>query len=215
MKVKICGITNPEDAKTALEHGAHAIGFILNVPVDTPRKISLSKAVEIIDALGERNHAVVAVMMNSRLKDVEEVYEVLKPDAFQFHGNETPLYLAKVKGSFDAEVIKTIHITEEGDVDWEYLDSVAGVADYILLDTKAGDKTGGTGKAHNWDVSLEVKRKTGKRIILSGGLSKENIIEAVRKVQPHWVDLSSSLEASPGKKDHQKIREFMEALRDA
>jgi len=215
MKVKICGITHPDDARIALECGAHAIGFIINVPVDTPRKISLSKAVEIVESLGRRKRKLVAVMMPSRMKEVEEVYEVLRPDAFQFHGMEDALFLARVKSMFDVEVIKTIHVSERGEVDWEYLDSVHEVADYLLLDTKADGKTGGTGRTHDWDASFKVKERTGKRIMLSGGISKDNVIEAVRKVRPHWIDVSSSLESKPGRKDPAKVREFMEAVKNA
>ncbi len=212
MKVKICGITNLDDAKMVLAHGVHAIGFIINVPVDTPRKISLEKAASIVEGLGERNHKLVAVMMPSSMKEVEEVYEVLKPDAFQFHGKETPMFLARVRSIFDVEVIKTVHLSKDEDVDWEYLNKISDVADYLLLDTKAGDKVGGTGIPHDWDLSLKVKETTGKKIILSGGLNKDNIIEAVKKVDPHWIDVSSSIEHLPGRKDQKKVKEFMKVL---
>jgi len=216
MKVKVCGITNIEDARMVLSHArVHAIGFIINVPVDTPRKISLEKAASIVEGLGEGTRKIVAVMMPSRMKEVEEVYEVLKPDAFQFHGKETPLFIARVRNTLGVEVIKTIHVSSEGEVDWEYIDEVSDVADYLLLDTKADGRVGGTGIPHDWNLSLRVKEKTGKRIILSGGLSKDNVVEAVKKVGPHWIDVSSSLEHAPGRKDPVKVSEFLEALKDA
>ncbi|MCX6694834.1 MAG: phosphoribosylanthranilate isomerase [Candidatus Altiarchaeota archaeon] len=215
MKVKICGITSLEDARMVVDNGADALGFIIDVPVSTPRKISLEEACRIVDELGKLEQKVVAVMMNPKPKQVEEVYEALTPDAFQFHGSEKPLLLAQVKDILDVELIKTIHIGEDGAVQWDYGNEIVGLVDYLLLDTRAGDMAGGTGRTHDWNVSVELKENTGKRIILSGGLNKDNVVDAVKKVNPNWVDVSSGVESEPGRKDAVKVREFMEALKNA
>ena len=208
MNVKICGITNEADARMVLEEGADALGVIVDVPVDTPRKITLEEAVGIRESVSGASHAFIAVLMPSAVEEAVDVADALKPDGIQLHGAESPEFVAELKESVDCSIIKAIHISEDTDMD--YVKAVAEHADMLLLDTKAGGRVGGTGQTHDYAADNEIKRLTGKRIMLSGGLNPENVAAAVAAVRPYAVDASSGVESAPGVKDREKVRRFIE-----
>ena len=198
--VKICGITNIEDALRVVELGADALGFVFYEK--SPRKITKEKAKEIIDKIQTVKPRVVKVglFVDELEERVNEITSYCNFDILQFHGDETPNYCKK----FPQKIIKAFKIKDK-----ESLVNIPKYeVDYYLLDAYSEELPGGTGKTFNWDLAKEAK-EFGKPIILSGGLNPENIIEALKKVLPFGVDVSSGVELFPGQKDHKKLEEFI------
>lgn len=200
-KIKICGITNTEDAHAAVDLGADALGFIF-VP-GTPRYIKPQAAARIISDLPPFI-ATVGVFADASLETVLETVRLCGLSAVQLHGSETPEYCRKIER---AKLIKAFRVKDRN--------SLSSIPEYkvsaYLLDTYVKGKKGGTGKTFNWELAKEAK-KYG-RIIIAGGLTPENVAQAIQHVQPYAVDVSGGVEASPGKKDHAKIRAFIENVR--
>ncbi|MBI3586923.1 MAG: phosphoribosylanthranilate isomerase [Ignavibacteriales bacterium] len=194
--VKICGITNLEDAQHAVLCKADAIGFIFYE--ESPRFIPHHRAAEIVKKLPE-HVSKIGVFVNADRKFIHEVVSHVNLSAVQLYGNEGPDDLV----NYEASVIKVFRVKDDFDV--EVMRNY--IVDAFLLDTHKEGMMGGTGTTFNWNLAVAAK-EYGK-IILSGGLTPENIEEAVRFVQPYGVDVSSGVEASPGKKDPQKVREFI------
>ncbi|MDD5234927.1 MAG: phosphoribosylanthranilate isomerase [Methanocellales archaeon] len=215
MKVKICGITSAEDAVMAVESGADMIGLIIDVPVDTQRKVSLEKAIEISKGM----ESVVAVIMPRSAGEVLRVVRDLRPYAVQLHGYEPNSFVREVKSSIPkgTKVIKTVHIDLEGNVkcpEAGYLEDLEKIADFVLLDTVTF-REGGTGMTHDWVVSRGIKDKIGLPLILAGGLTPENVSIAVQVVQPYAVDVASGVELYPGKKDPSQVKSFIKSAKEA
>lgn len=210
MKIKICGITNMEDARMAVEEGADLVGAIIDVPVETPRKIGLSIADGIRRIVQDADREFVAVLMPSNIEDVRRVHESLHPDYIQLHGRETP-GLVKEASQLGPGIIKALHAGEH--VDMDYAKTVSQHADMILTDTKAKGMAGGTGMTHDFGIDLKIRDAVGKPLILAGGLNPENVMQAVEKVRPDGVDVSSGVERTPGRKDRDKVRRFIGQLR--
>lgn len=201
-RVKICGITNSKDADAAVESGADALGFIFYS--GSPRHIEPEKAAEIIGTLPPFVTAV-GVFVDETLEGIKKAVSESGVTCVQLHGSETPEFCESVGGS----VIKAFRIKGLSDIE--------PIAKYragaYLLDTFKAGVPGGTGKTFDWEIALEAK-KLG-RIILSGGLNPENVLDAVRHVNPYAVDVSSGVEKSPGIKDPGLIRKFIEELKKA
>jgi phosphoribosylanthranilate isomerase len=204
--VKVCGITNLDDALACAEIGADLLGFIF---AESPRRVDVEVAREIIETLrsGLTSPAVVGVF-------TEESHEVLRIakecqlDYVQLHGGQSDSFAAEIGAD---RVIRVGRIKDQASVDAlaEYPSSK-----FFLLDTYREGIAGGTGETFDWE--LAVKAKTiGKPIILSGGLNPDNVFDAVRAVRPFAVDVSSGVELSPGKKDIAKVKEFIDHVREA
>ena len=195
--IKICGITNVEDAKKAAALGADALGFIFYEK--SPRKTTKEKAKEIINSL-PKEVVKVGLFVDELEEKVNEIASYCNFDILQFHGDETPDYCKK----FPQKIIKAFRV--------ENKESLVNIpkyeVDYYLLDAYSEVAPGGTGRTFNWKLAIAAK-KFERPIILSGGLNPENIIEAIEKVSPFGVDVSSGVELSPGKKDHKKLEEFI------
>jgi len=200
-RVKICGITSEADALAAVEAGADALGFMFYEA--SARFIAAREAAAILGALPPFVVRV-GVFVNATEERVREVAEECGLDALQFHGDETPEFCARFAG----RVIKAFRVRDE--------ESLKGLSAYPvgawLLDSYVPDQRGGTGALFNWDLALEAKT-AGRPVILAGGLTPENVAEAVRRVQPYAVDVSSGVESSPGRKDPAKMRAFIQAVR--
>ena len=209
IRIKICGITNEEDALLAVNAGADAIGFIIDVPVKTPRKINLDRARE-ISMMIPPLVSTVAVLMPKTVEEVERVVNELNPSAIQLHGDETPEFVFEIKEKIkdSVKLIKVIHVRESGKVPdpKEY----NGLVDAILLDTQTGGKVGGTGKIHDWKLSKEIRARFDAPVILSGGLNPDNVKSAIEAVMPYAVDVSSGVEILPGKKDPDMMKKFVQ-----
>ena len=200
-KVKICGITNIEDARAAVDLGADALGFIF-VP-DTPRYVKPHIAARIISDLPPFITKV-GVFADASAEAISEVFELCGLNVLQLHGSETPDYCGEIGIS---KIIKAFRMKDE--------QSLSAIPKYkvsaYLLDTYVKGKKGGTGEIFNW--GLAKKAKAYGRIIVAGGLNPENVAWAIQHVRPYGVDVSSGVESRPGKKDHSKIRAFIENVR--
>jgi phosphoribosylanthranilate isomerase len=201
--VKICGITNVEDARAAAEAGADAIGLMFYER--SPRNLSLGLAAEIARALPPYVIKV-GVFVDPAEEFVLRAIGECGLNIAQFHGEETPEFCAL----FPIMVLKAFRIR-----DAESLKQLANYpTDGWLLDAYSQDKLGGTGEKFNWDLAVEAQR-FGKPIFLAGGLTLENVADAIRQVRPYAVDVSSGVESSPGKKDHAKVKAFIQAAKGA
>ena|SRR6266571_1323050 len=201
VRIKICGITNSLDALAAVEAGANALGFILYET--SPRNLSISAAAEIIRELPPFVSKV-GVFVNPSEEFVRRAISESGLDTVQFHGDEPPEFCRR----FVVKTIKGFRI--------QAVESLRDLPRYEtsawLLDSYSPDRFGGTGAAFNWDL-LGSTKKLGRPIILAGGLTAENVAEAVRRIEPFAVDVSSGVEIKPGKKDHAKVRAFIAAAR--
>ena len=203
VKVKICGMKHAADAIAAADAGADLIG--LNFWPGTPRCVSIDQACEIADAVRERVE-IVALFVDAPRHDVMTVAEAVGTRTVQLHGSET----AEFAGSLDGlRVIKAFRIGSEDDIE-----QLAGFPAYAcLLDARVEGMVGGTGRTINWELARTAA--VGNRVLLAGGLTPGNVGEAVRQVEPWGVDTASGVEKSPGEKDSEKVRLFVERARSA
>jgi phosphoribosylanthranilate isomerase len=207
-KVKICGITNLNDAELAVELGAWAIGMIFYD--GSPRKCSLEEAQRITAAL-QRKVELCGVFVNDPLEHVVETSEDLGLTIVQLHGDEGPAFCGEVPRRTGARVIKAAQVAGPGDV----RDLERYHVDFHLLDARAQapekqELRGGTGETFDW--ALLSARRSKVPLILSGGLSAENVAEAIAQTRPFAVDSASGTESAPGKKDEAKLRAFFAAV---
>ena len=200
-RVKICGITRPEDAAAAAAHGADAIGLVFYRP--SPRYVSLERARQIASA-APPFVATVAVFVNPAREEVEAVIRECGVTLLQFHGDEPPDFCE----GFSRPYIKAARIRPGLDL-LKYL-SPHTAARAWMLDAFHEDLWGGTGGAFDWGL---VPRGAAKPVILSGGLTEANVADAVRRVRPYAVDVSTGVEAAKGIKDAAKIAAFIGAVR--
>jgi phosphoribosylanthranilate isomerase len=201
VRVKICGITQVQDAVAAVDAGADALGFMFFE--NSKRNLSPSTAAEIIRELPPFISKV-GVFVNPTKDFVRAAMETSGIDTLQFHGEEPPQFCAQ----FGLKVIKAFRIRDR-----DTLRDCLHYRDYAwLLDSYVAGEQGGTGVAFNWDVAVEAT-KLSRMIILAGGLKVNTVADAVRQVQPFAVDVSSGVESAPGNKDHAKIREFIAAVK--
>jgi phosphoribosylanthranilate isomerase len=202
VRIKICGITNLEDAILAAELGADALGFIFYAK--SPRYVAPEAAREIIAQLPPFV-AAVGVFVDEAAAVVQELAARAGLDWVQLHGQESPDYCRNL----GRKVIKGFRIKDEDSL--RLLADYQGAAQALLLDTYKQGQVGGTGTAFDWRLAREAK-KYGK-IILAGGLYPDNVAMAIEVAGPDAVDTASGTEAAPGKKDPAKLRAFFEAVR--
>lgn len=205
MFVKVCGITNLEDALAAVEAGADALGF--NFYRRSSRYIAPEDARRIVAELPATLMSVGVFVNESEPQEVERIADAVGLTAVQLHGDESPEYCSGLKGRFTIKALRT-HASFEPQVAKDY------ETDAILLDAYAKDARGGTGRVVDWDVARRV-RELVPQLFLAGGLSVENVAEAIAAVEPYAVDACSQLESAPGKKDHERVRAFITASRRA
>lgn len=205
--MKICGLTREEDLAVAVAAGADAVGFIVGVP-SSPRNLTLERAEMLLSQVPIFVDSVV-VMAPKSIKQLVEVCERLKPSAIQIHGKEQ-LDSSEIREKIkDTRLIKTVYVTEDTLNETAIEDSK--MFDALLLDSFSKGQYGGTGKVHDWTLSRQIKEAVAPvPVILAGGLKPENVKEAILKVQPYAVDVASGVELSPGVKDHEKVRAFVE-----
>jgi len=212
MKVKICGIKTDRDLSMAVNAGADAVGFITEVPVDSPRKISISEASRLISKVPVFVSSVLVIMPRNADEAIYMIHEA-KPTAVQIH-NALPLVELRKIRETGVRIIKTIPVSEHADTEMliDLIKDLSGIADAVLLDTAINGKTGGTGISHNWELSGKVVLSSGMPVILAGGLTPANVCEAVQCVRPYAVDTASGIETN-GKKDETKILDFINNAR--
>jgi phosphoribosylanthranilate isomerase len=210
-RVKVCGITNLEDAELAVGLGAWTIGMIFYD--GSPRRASLEQAEQIGAAL-RRKVQLCGVFVNAPLEQVVQTSQQVGLSVLQLHGEEGPSFCAEAARRTGARVIKAAQVSGPGDV----RDLERFHVDFHLLDARASGPErrglrGGTGETFDW--GLLAARRSKVPLILSGGLSPQNVAEAITLVRPHAVDTASGTEAAPGHKDPQKLRAFFEAVEGA
>jgi phosphoribosylanthranilate isomerase len=204
VRVKICGITNLEDAVASVEAGAHALGF--NFFRDSPRYIEPSAAQRIIDKL-PTSVLTVGVFVNEPSAEVMRFANVAGVQAVQLHGDESPAYCRELQGLF---VIKALRVS--GDFEPEQAAHYETGA--ILLDAFTTRAYGGAGQSFDWSIAARTRPLVAK-LFLAGGLNAINVAEAIARVQPYAVDVCSALEITPGKKDQARVRAFIDATQKA
>jgi phosphoribosylanthranilate isomerase len=205
VRVKICGITKLEDAKLAAELGAHAIG--LNFHAQSPRSITPAAAAELVDRLPPFISAV-GVFVNWEAEPVVTLCRALHLSIAQLHGDESPAVVDTVAEQL--QVVKALRVGQ-GTPPPAYAKyrSSAG----FLIDASQPGQYGGTGTTANWHLARTIAQS--HRVILAGGLSPENVGEAIRVVRPYAVDVASGVESRPGRKDPAKLRAFFDAVAKA
>lgn len=198
--IKICGITNLDDALAAVAAGADALGFNFYKP--SPRYVTPRAAREIIDELPDSVLSV-GVFVNEPMEQLKTIAEESGIAALQLHGDESPEYCREL--ATDRYVIKTLAVAREDD-----LKSIETYeVEAIMLDTRDSRLRGGTGKVFDWSLASQVRQK----LFLAGGLSPENVANAIETVRPYAVDACSALEDTPGKKNHERMRQFVTVAR--
>jgi phosphoribosylanthranilate isomerase len=200
-QVKICGITNKEDAVCAADCGAAALGFIFYPP--SPRYVKPADARNLIRALPDEL-VKVGVFVNEKADEIKKVMKYCGLDMIQLHGDETPEFCREFPR---AEVIKAVELKNEADVVYAKSYHVGA----ILADSRHAGLYGGTGRKSNWKLACLVKKNM--QLILSGGLNEDNIAQAIKDVAPHGLDINSGVELIPGKKNHAKLARIFEMIR--
>ncbi|MFP5263243.1 MAG: phosphoribosylanthranilate isomerase [Blastocatellia bacterium] len=203
VKVKICGVRTLEEADAALEAGADAIGF--NFWRGSARYVDPGRAREIAAGVSPLA-SLVGVFVNEEARRIEDIFSDVCLSAVQLHGDETPDFCARLDS---IKLIKAFWVGQGFDIHEisRYPVSMA------LLDAGGKGSYGGTGTTFDWRVAVEAKRFA--RVILAGGLSVENVAEAIRRVRPAAVDVCSGVEAEPGRKDLNRLRDFMAVVHEA
>lgn len=204
IKVKICGITNLDDALTVVDAGGDALGFVFYK--NSPRYIGPQKAQSLIRNLPKKIRKV-GVFVNAKEKEIRQIVKICRLDMLQFHGNESPEFCQKFH---DYKVVKAFRTKDRVNLK----DILKYRTFAYLFDSFAKSKFGGTGKNFNWGLLSNIENLK-RPIFLSGGLNDKNVKAAIQILHPDWVDVSSSVEIKPGKKNRKKVQEFIEAVRKA
>lgn len=212
VKIKICGITSLDDARAAIEAGADLLGFNFYGP--SPRFIEPASVWQIIDSLKTEYEPLrietVGIFVNELIENVLNAITVSGVDVVQLHGDESPAYCDELKSHLSHQtVIKALRVSAA----FEPVEGGNYDVDAIMLDAFHGQLRGGTGRVIDWDVA-RATREIVPRLFLSGGLSPENVAEAIATVQPYAIDACSSLESAPGRKDVRRMKAFVRAARN-
>jgi phosphoribosylanthranilate isomerase len=214
-KIKICGITSVEDAQAAVHTGADAVG--LNFYSSSKRHVDPSIATKIVEAsLGCAD--AIGVFVNERVERLGEICRKTGLLTVQLHGDETPEFVRLVDEQYN--VIRARRLDERGiaaiRADWQACCELTGFGpDAVLVDAAAPGQFGGSGQTVDWHALADHSSTLGVPLILAGGLTPDNVAEAIRIVRPQAVDVASGVESSPGKKDVAKMRDFTAAARAA
>lgn len=196
MKVKICGITDVETAKSACEYGADALGFVF---AESKREITPKRAEEIIQEL-PANVLKIGVFVNESVEVIQKIADECGLTHVQLHGDEDNYQIRRL----NIPSIKSLGVTSESDMK----NAQGYEADYILFDSPKEKFHGGNGKTFSWELLRDMPKELRKKTILAGGLNALNIEEAIRNVRPYMVDVSNGVETE-GKKDVEKIKQFI------
>jgi len=202
MRVKICGITNLDDAAEAVRLGAWAIGLIHFA--ESPRAVEAAEAVRIAAAF-RRKCEVVGVFVNPELGAVAKAVEDAGLTMVQLNGEEGPSFCAEVARKTGVKVVKAVHVSSAADIH----SAEAFRTDFHLFDKRGRGLWGGSGESFDWGLLKE--RRSQVPAIVAGGLRPDNVAEAIAATHPYAVDVASGVEAEPGRKDHAKMTAFFEA----
>lgn len=199
-RVKVCGVTREVDLRVAVDAGADAVGLLCDVTVDSPREVDAGRAVELARAVPPFVTTVLVTMADP--ERAVDLAERVQPDAVQVHGDVSAGDLAYLSASVGATVLKA--------TDADGAPGYADVADALLVDTVDEAGAGGTGRTHDWGRTREVVDSLDVPVVLAGGLTPDNVAEAVATVDPYGVDVASGVESAGGEKDQDAVRAFVE-----
>jgi len=221
VKVKVCGVTTTEDAQVVAEASADYIGVIVGIDV-SPRLLTLEQARPICE---QSSLPVVNLFFNWDAEQIEKAVSVLHPYAVQLLGQETPALVSKLVRALGCEVWKSIHLPPAGQGEGNFTELLERVntlidagASAILIDTVVGTtgqdrRWGGTGQTSNWETARRLVDATTVPTFLAGGINPDNVREAIETVHPYGIDLASGVEITKGRKDPEKLRRLMQAVR--
>ncbi|MFD1687335.1 phosphoribosylanthranilate isomerase [Halobellus litoreus] len=203
VRVKICGVTNESDLRAVDTAGADAVGVIADVPVDTPREVSLDEARDLVGAAPPFLTTTLVTMPDTVADAVDAAVRV-EPDVLQLHGDFDPEELDAIRTDVAADLVAVVDAADP-----ERARTVAPAVDAVLVDSVDESGAGGTGETHDWAATAEVAATLDAPVILAGGLSPENVAEAVDAVDPYAVDVASGVERAGGRKDPDAVRAFV------
>ncbi|MXO73885.1 phosphoribosylanthranilate isomerase [Altererythrobacter aerius] len=206
--VKVCGLSTPETVDAAVDAGADYIGLVHFAP--SPRHVTLDQAAR-LRARVPMTTKVVLLLVNEQPVPTAQAVDAVKPDVVQFHGGETPEWLALLKGAMPQEVWKAYGVRDAGSL--ESALKFRGAVDRVLYDSAKGALPGGNGLAIDWSLLAAHRHELAWG--LAGGLTPDNVADAIRQTGAPLVDASSGLESAPGVKDVDRIRAFVQAARQA
>jgi phosphoribosylanthranilate isomerase len=215
-RIKICGITKPEDALAAVEAGADAIG--LNFYKKSARYIDPTKAKEIAQAIS-KTATPIGLFVNSTADEIKQICDIVGLHVIQLHGDEPPEFLGLINKDHDIIRARRVSgsVLDKVEKDLQACSDLSDFTpDAVLLDAESPGQYGGTGESLVWEKLVDwPERLGGTPMILAGGLTPENVAEAIRTVRPHGVDVASGVESSPGVKDREKMQKFTEQAKAA
>jgi phosphoribosylanthranilate isomerase len=198
-RVKICGLARGADLRAAVDAGADAVGVVSEVPIDSPREVDPAKAAELLADVPPFVTATLVTMPDSAERAVELIRTV-GPDALQLHGEWTPDEIRYVRAETERKVL--LAVDADDPVRAEEFD---GVADALVIDSTDDAGAGGTGETHDWAKTSDLAARLTSPVVLAGGLTADNVAEAVRVADPYAVDVASGVELSEGRKDHNAV----------
>jgi phosphoribosylanthranilate isomerase len=201
-RVKLCGLTRETDLDTALAAGADMVGFVCGVPVETPRELTPARAAELIDRVPPSDTSVLVTMPETPTAGAT-LAEQVGANAIQVHGC-SPDEVTALTDRTEKQVFAGVDAADDA------LGQYAAAADALVLDSTDEHGAGGTGETHDWDRARGIVADLDTPVLLAGGLTPANVAEAVRRVEPFGVDVSSGVEESGGVKDHEALLRFVE-----
>ncbi|WP_255197223.1 phosphoribosylanthranilate isomerase [Halorarius litoreus] len=205
VRAKVCGLTREADVQAAVDAGADAVGFIVKVDVDTPREISPARAEELVETVPPFVTSVLVTMPDTAAEAVT-LAELVGADAVQTH-DLSPQDCTVAAMDFRGPVIPAVSTDEVA--------AYAHSGDALLVDTPSAEGGGGTGCTHDWNATRDAVEGLDTPVILAGGLTSENVTEAIETVQPFAVDVASGVESEGGVKDHDAVRAFVARAQEA
>ncbi|HSD57573.1 MAG TPA: phosphoribosylanthranilate isomerase [Methanotrichaceae archaeon] len=211
-RIKVCGIMSESELLQAVFAGADAVGFVVEID-DSRHCLTAGEAADLIELVPVFTKSV-AVIAPENVDEAVKLAARTKADVLQVHGSLAPKDLAELKSRVHQKLVAAVAAGAAGAAGAGSKEAMrfSMVADAVLLDTMVNGKLGGTGAVHDWNMSAEIVRSQKVPVILAGGLNPGNVAEAIRKVRPYAVDVSSGTETG-GKKDPEKIRSFVREVR--
>lgn len=222
VRAKICGMRCAEDIAMAVKFGADAVGFVTEVPVNSPRKLDAATASSLISQVPLFVNSVLVIMPENG-EEAVELIDICKPDIVQLHNDLLVADLEYLRTNVRQKIIKTFAIPADKHNILEEMDHAIAtmeerfendLIDGVLLDSSKAGIVGGTGVVHDWSVSRQIVERLEAPVMLAGGLDPENVHQAVEEVRPYAVDVASGVEKN-GKKDPDKVRRFISQIRCA
>ncbi|WP_435147706.1 phosphoribosylanthranilate isomerase [Halobaculum sp. P14] len=202
-RVKICGVTNQTDLRAVADAGADAVGVIADVPVDSPREVSLSNAATLTAAAPPFLTTTLVTMPDSVGEAVDAV-RLVTPDVVQIHGDVDETDIGYLRAETDTKVVPVV---DADDPDRAH--ELDEAADTILVDSTDESGAGGTGETHDWAATADLARDLVSPVVLAGGLTPENVASAAEAVEPFAVDVATGVERDGGVKDHTAVARFV------